>query len=200
MAFLPISDRDRLTITKLHASASDLGSVRVWAEHLIKKKWFRKPWSRGATYIHQSAYVTALVSAYGRVFAGGRGGFGFPRRLIDYDTNEWALHERLLDMRNKVYAHSDLDKWTVDPWQYHDFETVVLGQPIHLIEESELTKLIGMTERLQAAIGQRYAEILAPYRAAHATPPTKSCVDQAMEAIEQLEVGEMLAIRFDDED
>lgn len=196
MAFLPISEHDRLTITKLHASASDLGTARTWAEHLLKKKWFRKSWSRGKTYGHQSAYVTALVVAYGRVFATGRGGFGFPKRLIDYNTDEWALHERLLETRNKVYAHSDLDKWTVKPWRVEGFETVVLGEPTHLIEEQDLTMLVAMTARLQAAIGRRTAEILASYRAAEQKPARTSRVDQAINVIGQLEVGEMLAIRL----
>lgn len=200
MTFLPISEPDRLSITKLHASASDMEVARTWAKHLVKKKWFRKPWSRGATYSHQSAYVTAIVVAYGRVFASGRGGVNFPKRLIDYDAAEWALHGRLLEMRHKVYAHSDLDKWSVRPWKHEDFETVLLGQPIHFIEESELAMLIGMTERLQTAIGCRYAEIIARYRVANPSLSTKSRIDQVMEAIQNLEVGENLAIRIQEPD
>src|SRR4051812_29782677 len=103
MTFLNLSERDQLDITKLHASASDLYRARTWAEYLLKKKWYRKPWSGGATYGHQSAYITAIVVAYGRVFAPGRNGQKFPSKLIDYGAEDWALHERLLEMRNAVY-------------------------------------------------------------------------------------------------
>ena len=200
MTFLPLSDRDRLVITKLHASGSDLAAASGWATHLLKKKWFRKPWSRGATYSHQSAYITAIVAAYGRVFASGRGGFGFPMRLIDYDGAEWALHKRLLEMRHKIYAHSDLEKWTVKPWQHDDFETVILGQPIHLIEQEDLERFVQMTDRLRTAIGGRYHDVLASYRRGEGAPSVTSQIDLAMQAIGHLEVGESLAIRVPDEE
>lgn len=198
MSFLPLSERDRLTITKLHASASDLTAASAWAAHLLKKKWFRKPWSRGATYSHQSAYITSIVVAYGRVFANGRGGFGFPVRIVDYDATELDLHKRLLDMRHKVYAHSDLERWTVRPWQHEDFDTVILGQPIHLIEQEDLERFVTMTARLLTAIGQRYEDILAPYKASAESCSMTSKIDLAMQAIGQLEVGESLAIRIAD--
>lgn len=64
MSFLPIEERDQRLLTKLQASSSDLGFAQVcWAEHLLAKKWFRMPWSRGKIYTHQSAYVTAIVVA-----------------------------------------------------------------------------------------------------------------------------------------
>ncbi len=68
MAFLEISERDRLEMTKLHASISDLSKAVTWVKHVMKKKWYRGPWSRGQTYSHQSAYITSIVMAYGRVF------------------------------------------------------------------------------------------------------------------------------------
>ncbi len=195
MAFLEIDERDRLDMTKLHASISDLHKAVTWARHILKKKWYRGPWSRGQTYSHQSAYITSIVMAYGRVFSSGRNGRKFPERLIDYDDDDWALHQRLLEMRNAVYAHSSLDRFTVKPWKVDDFETTVIGEPLNKIEEPDLQRLIAMAERLQAAASKRYSAIVAPYlEASRATDPDASTVDRAMEAIGQLEVGEVLAI------
>ncbi|KTT99045.1 hypothetical protein NS355_07855 [Sphingomonas yabuuchiae] len=195
MAFLEISERDRLDMTKLHASISDLSKAVTWAQHVMKKKWYRGPWSRGQTYSHQSAYITSIVMAYGRVFASGRNGRRFPEKLIQYDDSEWALHHRLLEMRNAVYAHSSLDRFTVKPWKVDDFETTVIGEPINKIEETDLKRLIVMAERLQSAASKRYAEIVGPYRqSSRASDSKASALDRAMEAIGQLEVGEAIAI------
>ena len=195
MAFLEISGRDRLDLTMLHAAMSDLNQATIWAEHIMKKKWYRRPWSRGATYSHQSAYVTAIVMAYGRVFSKGRNGRRFPEKLIDYDADDRALHERLLDMRNAVYAHSALDQWTVKPWKVDRFETTVIGQPVNVIEEADLQRLIAMAARLRTAASKRYAAIVAPYKAAAtASGEGKPAIDLAMHAIGQLEVGQVLAI------
>jgi len=195
MTLLTLRDADRRLFTKLYASADDLKMAREWAEHIQKRKLFRNPWSRGKVYLRQAAYVTALVVAYGRVFAVGRGGFKLPKRLIPYETEEWDLHRRLLELRNKVHAHSDLDKWKVKPWSLEGFSTVIVGKPTHLIDEADITLFLSMTERLLLKIFERSDEILAPYLTARSSTP-KDPVEIAMEATRQLEVGEMLTIRI----
>src|SRR3546814_19279515 len=97
--FLELSKRDKLLIKKLHASGTDIKLARAYAEEIIKKNWFRPPWSRGKGYIHQGAYVTALVVSYGRPFAPGRGGFTFPRNVIPYGEDEFSLHDRSEERR-----------------------------------------------------------------------------------------------------
>lgn len=193
---LELSDKDRRTFTKLYASADDIAVARRWAEHIQKKRWFRQPWSGGKIYLHQSAYVTALVVAYGRVFAVGRGGFDFPKRLIPYDAAERDLHERLIELRNKVHAHSDLDKWNVRPWHAAGFSTAIVGQPKHMIEEADIALFLVMTEKLLEKIASRKEEILQAYIAGHDRGPTSDPLDRASEAMGELGVGESLMIRF----
>lgn len=184
------STSDRLEITKLHASISDLRKAVTWARHILTKKWCRGRCSSGQTYSRQSTYVPSIVMAYGRVFASGRNGRKFPERLIEYDNDDRALHQRLLEMRNAVYAHSSLDRFTAKPWKVDDFETTVIGEPINKIEEPDLQRLVAMAERLQAAASERYSAIIAPYpEASRATDPDASALDPAMEAIVQLDVG-----------
>lgn len=201
MSYLPIGERDQRLLTKLHASASDLSYARFWAEHLLAKKWFRMPWSRGKIYRHQSAYVTAIVVAYARVFAPGRGGYPFPQRLVKFDDDERQLHERLLGMRHKIYAHSDLDKWSVKPWKQGEFETTVINEPIHVIEAGDLKRLVGMIGGLHQTIGARYRAILVPYREGGAVDlGRQSTLDAITRALDELDVGEMIAIRVAPDD
>jgi hypothetical protein len=195
MTLLKLSEPDRKLYTKLYASADDLRLARQWAEHIQKKRYFLKPWARGKVYLRQSAYVTALVVAYGRVFASGRGGYKFPKRLMPYRDAEWNLHQRLLDLRHKVHAHSDLDKWNVRPWTVDGFSTAIVGQPTHLIEEADLALFVSMTEKLLEAIAKRKDEILAPYIVGKPPHPSKA-VDLAMGAITALAPGDKLIIGF----
>lgn len=202
MSYLSIGERDQRLLTKLHASASDLSYARFWAEHLLAKKWFRMPWSRGKIYRHQSAYVTAIVVAYARVFAHGRGGHSFPQRLVKFDDRERQLHDRLLGMRHKIYAHSDLDKWSVKPWKQGEFATAVIYEPIHVIEADDLKLLVDMIDGLHETIRDRYRAVLAPYLDERAVDLSQqTTVDAITAAMEELEVGEMIAIRVvSDED
>lgn len=157
---LTLSDRDRRLHTKLYASASDIAFARACAEHLQKKAWFRRPWARGKVYFHQSAYVTSLIVSYARPFSTGRGGMTFPQRLIPYTADEFALHAELLDRRNKVHAHSDLDQWNVRPWRSGDFATTIVSQPWMIIEAPQVETFLAMTARLQASITRRLVEIV----------------------------------------
>ncbi|MGE0280663.1 MAG: hypothetical protein AB7P20_08630, partial [Rhizobiaceae bacterium] len=114
---LELTDHDRKTLTKLYSAAADIAFARQFGEMLIKRKLYNKrPFGRGTIYAQQAAFVTALVTAYGRVFFSGRGGHNFPNRLLPYNAEETALHKRLLDLRKKVYANSDEEKRSIRPW------------------------------------------------------------------------------------
>jgi hypothetical protein len=197
MAIVQLGEREARLFTKLYVSANDISLARQWAEHLQKKKWYRRPWSRGKIYLHQSAYVTAIVVAYGRVFAPGRGQFNFPERLIPYDVAEWDLHKRLLELRHSVHAHSDLDKWRVEPWEVGGFRTTIVGQPIHLIEKADVELFLVMTKKLLDGIADRQEQILGVCGAPVAEGSLDERLIRLTEAMERLEVGETMVIPFD---
>jgi len=193
---LEMSVHDRQTVTKLVASATDIGFARDAAEHLLKKKWYdRMPWSRGKVYFHQSAYVTTLVVSYGRVFEVGKRGYNFPKKLLQYEAAEKALHAKLLNLRNKVHAHSDLDQWSVRPWHADGFSTEIVGQPFRVIEEPDIRLFLAMTSKLLAGINAKREKIVAPYLAATRLSSDRIDVAQLEAALEQLQVGESLFIR-----
>ena len=170
--------------------------AREWAQHIQKKRWFRHPWSRGKTYLHQSAYITALVVAYGRVFASGRSAYNFPKRLIRYDKVELELHNRLLELRHKVHAHSDLEKWTVRPWHADGFRTTIVGQPTHRIDEPDIELFLTMTEKLLVRISARMQEIVGRYISGPEGTPAEQ-LERVLEVIGQLGPGENLTLAFE---
>lgn len=161
---IELSPRDRTLYAKLYASFSDVALARRCAEHIKAKGWYRRPWSRGSIYFQQSAFVTSLVVSYSRPFSPGRGGLAFPKRLIPYNPNQWALHDQLIGQRNEVYAHSDLERWTVRPWRSADFETTIVGQPILVLEPPQIEAFLEMTEPLMNAIRSRMDEIHGSHR------------------------------------
>ena len=114
---------------------------------------------------------------------------------MPYCHAERELHERLLDLRHTVHAHSDLDKWNVRPWSADGFSTAIVGQPTHLIEEADLAQFLSMTEKLLKAIARRKDELLAPYIVAPRAHPTKA-IDLGIAAAKALGPGEKLIISF----
>lgn len=160
---LPLTQRDSSLYAKLYASVSDIAFARLCAEHIQRKGWNKRPWSRGSGYFQQSAFVTSLVVSYGRPFASARKEPKFPERLLTYDAHQRTLHNHLIQQRNQVYAHSDLAHWTIRPWRSGDFETAIIGQPILVLEPDQIDEFLSMTEHLVQAIGDRMRTILASY-------------------------------------
>lgn len=160
---LPLSDPDRKLYTKLYASMSDIAFARSCAVHLLKMGSNKRPWDGGDAYFRQSVFVTSMIVSYARPFTPGRGGPAFPKKLIEFDAIDWVLHADLIDRRNKVHAHSDLELWRVTPWRRPNVQIDLVGEPWLIIEPEELERLVGMIEKLATSIQQRQKEILARY-------------------------------------
>jgi hypothetical protein len=160
---LQLSDADQRLYTKIYASMSDLAFARNCAAHLLKEVSNKRPWGRGNVYFRQAVFVTSMIVSYARPFTPGRGGPAFPKKLINYNADEWALHDNLIERRHKVHAHSDPDLWRITPWRTGDVHIDLVGEPWLGIEPEELERLLGMTEKLGTAIQQRQKEILAKY-------------------------------------
>jgi len=58
-----------------------------------------------------------MIVAYARPFSPGRGNLNFPHRLLGYSEDERVLHEHLLVLRNKEYAHADASTYMVTPYK-----------------------------------------------------------------------------------
>src|SRR5438445_12970197 len=102
-------DSDKKALyARLYFSAQDFWYAKSYALHLIKKGWHSAPYERrGTIYMQQSAFTTSLIVSYARPFTRSNGWPKFPERFVQYDAQETLLHQRLLDLRHQVYAHSD---------------------------------------------------------------------------------------------
>lgn len=165
MPEIVLSNHEAKTFTRLHFAAEDLAHARMWARQLLDKNWVSKgPWSRGKGYLHQSAFVTAMIVAYGRVFSIGKSGMTFPKKLIPYDADEMSFHDFLLEMRNKTYAHSDLENRSARPWGLGDQSTVISVFNIYELSRDQVERFLKITEKLQDSIRDKCEEILEPYQ------------------------------------
>lgn len=116
MMLLNLDKAQKRLYTRLYVTRADFGYVSSCAHFLLRKGWHHKPWERrGSIYFQQSAYTTAMVTAYGRPFTSYKDWEKYLLDLLDYSTQQLALHKTLIEMRNQVYAHSDPRRYSVRP-------------------------------------------------------------------------------------
>jgi hypothetical protein len=131
---------------RLYVSAMDLGMARQYAAYLLKKGWHSAPYERrGSIYMQQSAFTTALVVSYARPFTRGDGWPPFSQEFRQYGFAESTLHERLMTLRHKVYAHSDSSSYTVKPWRIDsDLLADIQGTPFLRLSMAECELIVSM--------------------------------------------------------
>jgi hypothetical protein len=152
-----LRDDDKSRYSRLHISGLDLDFAQYYVGVILKKGWHYEPWEkRGTIYLQQSAFMSALVIAYARSI----GWPNFPPHLKEFSDQEKLLHKRMMELRNKVYAHSDLDKYSAVPWRKGRFSTDIVGAPVLRISAEEAALLKRMIQKLQLAIRRSMAEIV----------------------------------------
>lgn len=163
-----VSDDERL-YQRLYVSLGDLSLTNSFARHLRKKKWHYAPHERRwTTYIQQAAFTSALVTSYARAFTPSKGWPDIPVRLRPYDDAEVRLHEHLIALRNKVYAHSDSSSYSVRPMRIADHPSAIIGAPIFRLSSEELTALQKMLDKVSHAISQELENLMSRIEQAQA--------------------------------
>jgi len=138
---------------RLYISGEDLGMAAQFAAFILKKGWHFTPWERrGTIYLQQSAFTSSLIVFYARPFTRSDGLPDFPKKLLKYNDTENSLHDTIIKLRHKVYAHSDDSSYKVQPFSFNGFPTAILGAPFFKLSISEV-------ETLQHMIGMTIAEI-----------------------------------------
>ena len=156
-----LDDKDGKLYSRLFVSSRDLGFAAYCVGFVLKKGWHYKPWEkRGSVYLQQSAFMSALATAYARPFTRSYGWPSFPEELIRFSTEESELHKRMIDQRNSIYAHSDSKCYSVKPWRAEDFSTNIVGAPELRISAEEAALLREMICKLQASIRNRMEELV----------------------------------------
>lgn len=154
---VPLTDKEGRQYSKLFVSRRDIHFARSCAFFILKKGWHSKPWERrGTIYFQQSVYISALITAYGRVFTRSVGWPNFPSKLLAiYSDEEKNLHKSLLALRHEVHAHSDSSSYSIRPWRSGDLSTDIVGAPILMMAAGDLELFLSMTDKLTAAINDR---------------------------------------------
>jgi len=160
---LHFEEDDRRLYGKLHAASCDLASASTYGTFILKKGWRAKPWSRGSIYLQQSAFVTAMITSYGRAFGNSHGWPKLPEVLFTaYDEEQRALHKAVIRLRNKVYAHSDAISYHVQPLRsdlHGDIERI----PIFEFDLSQTRTLIEMCSIMVSTIHKMREDIKNKY-------------------------------------
>ena len=141
---------------KLHVSLIDLEFVEHHARYLLTHELFRgHEKGNEELYKQQTAFVSALKVAYGRIFTTSKGLPHFPMRLTQYTEEEKKLHEKWLEDRNKLFAHSDADSHRL----FKSRTMVIRMTPMYHLNKSEVELILVMAEKLRGASVRRINEI-----------------------------------------
>ena len=141
---------------RLHISLVDLDFVHHHANHLLTNELFRgHEKGNEELYNQQTAFVSALKVAYGRIFTKSKGLPNFPMRLTQYTDEEKKLHDRWLEDRHKLFAHSDSESFHVLVGR----NTVIKTIPMYHLNKDEVELVLVMAEKLRNSIVRRINEL-----------------------------------------
>ncbi len=146
---------------RLYITRQDLGMAAQFAAFILKKGWHNNPWERrGTIYLQQSAFTSSLIIFYSRPFTRSKGLPDFPKRLLKYNALEHTLHDKLIQLRHKVYAHSDDSSYKVQPFSINGFPTAILNAPFFKLLRPDVEMLQSMIEKIFKEIDVKLAELI----------------------------------------
>lgn len=146
---------------KLHISLIDLTFVQHHANHLLTNELFRgHEKGNEELYNQQTAFVSALIVAYGRIFTRSEELPKFPMALIQYTIEEQQLHDQWMKLRHKLFAHSDSESFHVLVGRSMLIKTI----PMYHLKRDEVELALTMVEKLRTSIVKRINEIDASER------------------------------------
>jgi hypothetical protein len=159
----PMTRKENLILTYqiLYVSQQDLSHAAFFADHMLEKSSHAESWEvNWKEYLHQVAYMTAMVTAYGRPFTECRGKPQFPARVLkNLIPEEKLLHNSLLDLRNKVYAHTELAERKVRPIIFNNKPSAIEVLPSMRMSASELIAVRHLIKKISISIDARLKEL-----------------------------------------
>lgn len=149
------------TYQLLHIALLDLSQAAFFTDHLLTENWCAEPWEVSwQQYLHQAAYVTAMVVAYSRPFTDSRGWPKFPGRLLrSLNETQRNMHARLMSLRNEVYAHSDIAARKIRPITIDGTPTATEALPPMRFDASELRQVRETIRAISLAIVEKQREL-----------------------------------------
>jgi hypothetical protein len=164
---LDLKGFDKEEYGKLFVSVNDLNLASYCLKVIVQKKWHHQPWERRqATYQQQATYTTALIVAYGRVFTTSKGWERVSKELKRFDgftDEESAVHNRMMELRHSVFAHSDSKNYSIRPFRNPELSSDVVREPTLRITAEESVLLNRMIRKLAKTFIERMSEIRKKY-------------------------------------
>jgi hypothetical protein len=143
------------TVIRAHGvriASRDFSHATECVRLLLKRRWFKPLFMRRSdAAVQQFALVTALVISYARPFGRNKGFGRFDVALAGFSPEEALMHDRLLHMRDTLYAHSDHGGYEWVPWVTPHFVTAIETAPDFSIPEATLQVIARMLGKLLAA-------------------------------------------------
>jgi hypothetical protein len=144
-----LSKQNAKLYRRLWASRNDLEKAHSYAAYMLKKKLHFKVTRTENVYFLCRVFTEALVIAYGRAFVD----FKDPEELLTSPTDEqMQLHERLLDARNQLFAHSDLRRFDITPGRFGNIRTETVDAGHFELTERETHLLVAHLAALHRRI------------------------------------------------
>ncbi|MGA7750292.1 MAG: hypothetical protein WCA63_09105 [Gallionella sp.] len=148
---------------RLWLSRIDLQEAKATIEEIIKANLpFPRRKEPSALLI---AFTTALVVSYARPFVNSRGQSAVAEKTVPgsllrvLTSSERALHDALVDMRNREVAHSDADVLEISLELFPNGDGGICRVARHPLRRIELRALHRMIEKLDAEIERRCEEL-----------------------------------------
>jgi hypothetical protein len=159
---------DEKVYKKLFTSFRDLEFAQYCLEVVVRKGWHHAEFERRrSVYLQQAAYTCAFFASYGRAFTESRGWGKLPPDVRRFNKMEADCHKRLMRERNSVFAHTDHDQYTIQPWLSGDFSTDIVGAPVLRISVEDAAMVGVMIPKCLAVMQKKMKLILAKYGVKH---------------------------------
>jgi hypothetical protein len=123
---ISLPPRQRKRYVRLWASRNDLEKAQGYCDHMLRKRLHDDHARTKGARLQSEVFTTALVITYLRAFIDPT---DWERALLDLakpSEKQLALHRSLKDMRNQLFAHSDLRHFDITPGRLgqHRFESI----------------------------------------------------------------------------
>lgn len=157
------SPEDYKAYGRLDIASRDLADASAYGAFILKKGWKAKPWSRGSTYLQQSAFMTGMIVSYGRAFTRSDGYGYLPSDMLGlFDEDEAALHRSVMTQRHQVYAHSDSVSYPIQPWKSTYHSDIIQFQVLEMAYD-DIRRLQGMCDKIRRACAEEQEKIKSRY-------------------------------------
>jgi hypothetical protein len=155
-----MSDENQKRLAFLYLAKEELGETVRFAGALLKKEWCIDGGEHSSP--ESKALDIALVITYSRPFKKNYG-FGtvaplMNRAMDNFTPNQLELHDRIINARDREYAHADAEANDIEVYfdDWFAFSKCVTREPL---QQFEIKSLIEMCRILIVSIDEQINEI-----------------------------------------